>query len=265
MAETKPKKCIYVYIYKRFDTDLLSLYDAGYPVSAMMRAALVAYCHSIPFWFYMDDCTYFDLNDKKSVMIRFNVPADDNKMQIVLANIKHGYISNFCKTILRNSFVNQTTACYFSSSELTSLQVLHEQNIPIRSYKKFVHPISAYKGLSKITIDTDGSILSNKKNIQPVVPEHEQRVFVAPALQMVARPQTVNTSVPVTQTESQPVIVNTQPKETVPVIVQKETETINTTVNEANNKDDAAFAVDDTTRPDTVVQNDELFALFESI
>lgn len=117
---------IEIRIYKRYDTDLLSLHDAGYSVTKMMAEAVSAYANGLPFRLFIDELVSFDMNDKKSIRLRLKFKDNDTKVATLIRNVKHGYRSNFCKQILRNAMIHQNLICYFSD---TSLLSIHEANI----------------------------------------------------------------------------------------------------------------------------------------
>ena len=262
MEKIKPKKMIWVYIYKRYDTDLLSMCASGYPVAAMMRIALISYCNSIPFWFYNDECSYFDLNDRKTFKLKFLVPVNDKKVQTVIANIKHGYISNFCKTILRNSFINQTSSCYYSEKSLVALQALHSQNVLMSAFPN-VHPVSRYKGLSGITINIDGTaskgktIITNNEDIAPVFPVSMPQfsaVIDEQPLKPVSSQKTVENA-PAPVFPVQEIKNNPQPPADVPVVAEQTAEPVTP----------APVSQENEQAKVTLAQNDALFAAFDAL
>ncbi len=108
-------------LYKRFDTDLVALVDAGYPVASMIRDAVVGFSNGSPVNFLLDEPVNFDLNGKVSVHTRFNVPESDERTCYVLRNIKKGYRNTFCKVILRNALIRQSIAGFFADASLSAL------------------------------------------------------------------------------------------------------------------------------------------------
>lgn len=130
-------------LYKRYDTDLLALCDAGYSISLMIKDALYGYAHSIPVHIYIDKVVPFDLNKKTSVHTRFTIPDSDLQTCYLLRNIKHGYRNSFCKNILRNALVQQNLAAYFADNGLLRLQAdnLQQNNL---SALPNLRPCSSY-------------------------------------------------------------------------------------------------------------------------
>ncbi len=107
---------IQVWIYKRFDNDLLSLVDSGYNVRKMMRDALIAYANGNPFKIYIDTVTKFNSEEKHGGRIKFtlNSKKTDHAAAIdVLNSLRSRYRSNFCKMVLRNALLQQNLTCYF--------------------------------------------------------------------------------------------------------------------------------------------------------
>ena len=109
-------------LYKRFDMDLVSLYDSGYSVANMIRDAVTAYANGSPIHYFIDEPVGFDVNDRSSAHTRFSVPDSDTKTCYMLKKIKHGYRNTFCKIILRNALVQQNLIGFFSDPSLAQLQ-----------------------------------------------------------------------------------------------------------------------------------------------
>ena len=109
-------------IYKRYDMDLFSLFDAGLPVPLMIRDAVVAYAHATPLHYLIDETVPFDLNGKTTLHTRINIPDTDKKTIYMLKHIKHGLRNNFCKMVLRNALIQQNLCGYFSDNNLFELQ-----------------------------------------------------------------------------------------------------------------------------------------------
>lgn len=150
-----------VYIYKRFDTDLLALYDAGYSISSMIKESLIAYANKKPCFFFIDEMIEFNLNDKRSVRIRFKI--NDANTEKLLKNIKKGFKSNFCKQILRNALIQQNLSCYINNEALLSLQTENAIYLHLDQFSN-VKTASHFKTLEKrITImDKEIKITHNK-------------------------------------------------------------------------------------------------------
>ena len=103
---------IQVLINKRFDTDLLSLADAGYSLSKMIRDTVQAYANGQPLTLFIDEMIPFDMNSNRS--IRITVTITDQTTESLMRRLKYGCWSNFCKQVLRNSLVQQNLSCYMS-------------------------------------------------------------------------------------------------------------------------------------------------------
>lgn len=138
---------IEVRIYKRFDTDLLALHDAGYSISKMMAEALCSYANGLPCHFFVDEIIPFDLNDKKTVQVRLKIKDSDFNTVNLMHHIKHGYRSNVCKQILRNALVQQNIVCYLSDD---SFFYLHERNAATLKFSAFqnLKSCSQYRRMS---------------------------------------------------------------------------------------------------------------------
>lgn len=135
---------IEIRIYKRYDTDLLSLHDAGYSITKMMEKAVSSYANGLPCHFFIDEMLPFDMNDKKSVRLRLKFKDNDYNTVNLIRNVKHGYRSNFCKQLLRNSFVQQNLLCYMANS---STFPMHDRNAKTFNLQAFpdLQMCSSYK------------------------------------------------------------------------------------------------------------------------
>lgn len=118
-----------VRVYKLFDIDIASLMNAGYPVAAMMKEAIISFAHGIPVKYYIDQDIFFDFSCKKSIHTAFDIPANDDVTIRLLKSIIKGYRNTFCKMIFRNSLVIQNLqgfianqSFYFSSVKDTLLK-----------------------------------------------------------------------------------------------------------------------------------------------
>ena len=125
-------------LYKRFDMDLVSLYDSGYSVALMIRDAVLGYANGTPVYFFIDEPVQFDLNDKKNVHMRVTIPDSEQKAVYVLKNIKHGYRNTFCKILLRNALVQQNLSGFFADTALSQLQIANMAGRNVYSYPNVV-------------------------------------------------------------------------------------------------------------------------------
>ena len=108
-----------VRFYKRFDADLISLIDAGYPVAKMIKQALVAHVCKMPLRYDTSNAKTFDMNRPGNARVRVSIT--DDRVGHLLNNIKHGYRSSFCKCLLRNVLDQQNFTAYIASNDLIEL------------------------------------------------------------------------------------------------------------------------------------------------
>lgn len=113
-------------LYRRFDADLIALCRASYPVSSMMREAVMGYANGRPVHYYIDELTDFDLNDDKTVRSRFVVPNSDYKTCNMLKKVKYRCRNAFVKTVLRNSLIQQNITCFFVDDSLNYLKNVND-------------------------------------------------------------------------------------------------------------------------------------------
>lgn len=161
-------------LYKRFDTDLLALCDAGYSISAMMKEAVIGYANAYPVHFYMDELIPFDSNDKKMIHTRFIVPDSDKKTCYMLKHIKYRHRNSFCKAVLRNALVQQNLISFFADETLYQLQNADLSNRNLYMYQNLI-PCSQMR-----TEVRQVSFLGNTISSQPkALPKTESPFFTS--------------------------------------------------------------------------------------
>ncbi len=111
--------------YKRFDTDLLALFEAGYPLNKYFKNALYAYAHGEEYHLYVRDCKPHDLNGPQFIHTVINV-TDKESIEL-MRNIKHGYRNAFCKMLLREALVYQYLGAYFADDETAAKYITKER------------------------------------------------------------------------------------------------------------------------------------------
>lgn len=111
--------------YKRFDTDLLALFEAGYPLNKYFKNALYAYAHGEEYHLYVRDCKPHDLNGPQFIHTIINV-TDKESIEL-MRNIKHGYRNAFCKMLLREALVYQYLGAYFADDEAAAKYIKREK------------------------------------------------------------------------------------------------------------------------------------------
>lgn len=144
-------------IYKRYDMDLFSLFDAGLPITSMMRDAIIAYANSSPIHFLIDEAIPFDLNDKTTLHTRINIPNSEKKAIYMLTHIKHGLRNNFCKMLLRNALIQQNLCGYFSDENLLQL---HNNNLEAYDLTNLDNVIPCSKLRTSRTISFAGKTIT---------------------------------------------------------------------------------------------------------
>lgn len=112
-----------VRVYKLFDIDIASLMNAGFPVAAMMKEAIISFAHGTPVKYLIDRDVSFDLSCKKSIHTAFDIPPDDEVTIRLLKSVIRGYRNTFCKMIFRNSLVIQNLQGFIGNQSLFSSSV----------------------------------------------------------------------------------------------------------------------------------------------
>lgn len=120
---------IEIRLYKRYDTDLIALHDAGYCISDLMGKAISGYANGTPVHYLISEAIDFDMNGKQSFRTRFTISNSDTKAIHMLKNIKHGYRNSFCKMVLRDALIFQNLSAYFSDASLLDLHRARIQNL----------------------------------------------------------------------------------------------------------------------------------------
>lgn len=159
-----------VRIYKRFDTDLLALHDHGISITKMMQEAVCAYANGQPCHFFIDEIVPFDMNDKKSIRLRLKFMDNDYNTKNLIKCIKHGYRSNFCKTILRNALIQQNIPCYMSNSNMFSMQETNAHYLNMQAFQNLKMCSHYKRDIHQVHITTASEHAKNHvatKNIAP--------------------------------------------------------------------------------------------------
>lgn len=160
--------------YKRYDADLLSLHETGVSLSALTKAAVIAYANGQRARYMMPKCKSMNFDDRRTVRLRMSI--DDQRTQELLSHIKNSYRNQFCKTVLRDALVTQCIGTYISSSydlnaENGRLQEmmndLPEGTVVLNGKKKrrFINDILKEPG----TIETPTPRLKEKKDKSKVI------------------------------------------------------------------------------------------------
>lgn len=191
---------IEVRVYKRYDTDILALHDAGYSITKMMTDAVIAYANGRPCHFFVDEILPFDMNDKKNVRLRLKINNNDYNTIRLLKDIKHGYKSNFCKQVLRNAMIQQNLTCYFSDMSFLPLHEANANNLNMQAYPNLIM-CSQYRRLTqKLNIMGNDVTITHEKgytynpaeninNKQPKNSMPQSRPAIQPQQQEYRQPQ----------------------------------------------------------------------------
>lgn len=145
-------------IYKQFDTDLLALCAAGYPVRNMMRDAIIAYASGTPLNYYLDEAIPFKFDDKKTAHIRFSIPDVNTNACNLLKSVQKGYRNSFCKAVLRNALIQINLPAFFSDIALSQLQNVNLYYKGANTFQNVI-PLSTIRERKKqVTMDMSGNL-----------------------------------------------------------------------------------------------------------
>lgn len=143
---------IEIRIYKQFDTDLLALCDAGYPIRKMLKQAVTSYANGTPCHFYMDEIIPFDPGNKQTIHARFDVPESDSNTIYMLKHIHRRYRNTFCKAVLRNAIIQQDISAFFTDPALFQLQNINMQSKGFYSFQNII-PLSTLREEKAVQFD----------------------------------------------------------------------------------------------------------------
>lgn len=149
---------IEIRLYKRYDADLVALYDSGVNIMSMMAKAVIGYAHGVPVHFIVDEPGLFNDRDKKTFRSRFEVPNSDQDAIRLMKGIKRGYRNSFCKMLLRNALIQQNLSGFFADATLIKM---HSNNLTGECIERLqnVEHTSFYKGRDvKHRLDTSNIV-----------------------------------------------------------------------------------------------------------
>ena len=114
-------------LYRRFDGDLLALWELGLPVAKLAKGAVTAYANGRRIRYLLPRAAAYDFSERKGVHLR--IAITDRKTEAVLRQIKRGYRCQFLKTVLRNSLLEQSLAPFFSDSTYVAAEDMRLRNL----------------------------------------------------------------------------------------------------------------------------------------
>lgn len=159
-------------LYKRFDADLISLYEAGYSVTMMMKEAVIGFANGSPIHFYVDEITDFQMGVDSTFRSRFSIPDSDVKTVFMLKHLKPRCKNAFCKAVLRNSLVQQNLTCFFTDASLYQLQGENLKGMNLYSFKNLT-PCSSLR--EQQSFEFAGQVIKvgrKKKKEKPIQQEN---------------------------------------------------------------------------------------------
>ena len=106
--------------YKRYDYDLIALYNAGYPLREYLLKALSAYAHAKPFHIFLPEPLERGCGDMQGLHSSYTI--EDEKSIELLKQVKPNYRNYFCKLLLRDALIGQNLACLCTKPEFFELE-----------------------------------------------------------------------------------------------------------------------------------------------
>ena len=125
---------VVMHLYKSHDSDLVSLHKSGYSISKLARKVIEAYAHGERCKYLIPECKKIDLSDvptnsKGGLRVEFNT-SDEETIRL-LNSIANNRRNQFCKAMVRNSFVEQPLAVFFTNPD-----VIRQENDFLQSQMK---------------------------------------------------------------------------------------------------------------------------------
>ena len=112
---------VVMHLYKSHDPDLVCLHKSGYSISKLARKVIEAYAHGERIKILIPECKMANISDVASnreggLRIEFNTSdADTIRLLNSIANKRR---NQFCKAMVRNSFIEQPLAVFFTDPDI---------------------------------------------------------------------------------------------------------------------------------------------------
>lgn len=112
---------VVMHLYKSHDPDLVCLHKSGYSISKLARKVIEAYAHGERIKILIPECKMANISDVTSnreggLRIEFNTSdADTIRLLNSIANKRR---NQFCKAMVRNSFIEQPLAVFFTDPDI---------------------------------------------------------------------------------------------------------------------------------------------------
>ncbi len=152
-------------LYKLHDSDLVALADAGYPLKDILHTAIIKYANGVPYHIYIDEYVPYNMTDKTGVRLQVSIPESEKNAIYLLRHVKSQYRNVFCKTLLRNCFIQQNLIGMFSDMDYgVQLQNANANGIDILSFPG-LQLGSAIRKDRVIDIDFLGTSVTKKKGV----------------------------------------------------------------------------------------------------
>lgn len=172
--------------YKRFDPDLIALFEAGVNLNEYVPEIIDAYANGKEYHLYVPFCKNHDMNGQQ--LIHKRVFISDNESIQLLKGIKHGYRNSFCKMLIREVLVYQNLSAFFADQKLIQRENVRTHKKDLSEYENL---IIAQMTIAKYTSENETFASSIKKNekkvknnkIVPVVEENYNNDSENPSLQ----------------------------------------------------------------------------------
>lgn len=149
-------------MYRLFDTDLVSLFDSGYPVALMMKSAIQGYANGTPVHYLVDVPTTIAKSDSRSIHTRLFIPDSDSKSIMLMKGVRKGYRNSFCKMMMRNALINQNLSFYYSGQQLTDMAQAYLDTIPPDSFPSVIRLSKMKKEVRQLDLTEYASVLPDK-------------------------------------------------------------------------------------------------------
>lgn len=146
--------------------DLLALAEAGYPVSLMIKNALISYAKGTPLFYYIDEDIPVNSRDTKVMRVTFMIGKKEVETIELLNSIIASKKSTFCKALLRNALVQQNLNCYFANKKMESLHLANRKSFNVEGLENVIalSMVRADRSFSFLGKTFERNVLSNDSN-----------------------------------------------------------------------------------------------------
>lgn len=125
---------VIMHLYKSHDPDLVALHKSGYSISKLARKVIEAYAHGERIKLLIPECKMVDISEVSSSRdggLRIEFSTSDTAAINLLNSIANKRRNQFCKAMVRNAFIEQPLAVFFTNPD-----IIRNENDYLQSQKE---------------------------------------------------------------------------------------------------------------------------------